>query len=75
MTSSASTTHWVSRTSSNELGESIQEKRPLGRFFFAKIFQDLCCWPPLNLAGRAVVFSEQRRTGETQCTIWSFVVD
>ena len=25
------------------------------------------CW--------AMVFFKQRRTGETQCTIWSFVVD
>ena len=38
MTSSASITHWVSRISSNELSDLIQEKRPSGRFFLPEFY-------------------------------------
>ena len=64
MTSLASTTHWVSRISSNDLSESIQEKRPSGRFFLPRFFKTCAAGLPLTWQGAPWYFLSNVELGK-----------
>ena len=64
MTSSVSITHWVSRISSNELSDLIQEKRPSGRFFLAVFYWSFAGGLPLTWQGGPWYFLNKVELGK-----------